>query len=358
MRSKKTSKDALLKLVHDLSLTIYHLTNNKSMSIKRSIINMINKLFINTPMYMEIREILLNEIRNHSLGKSTTFQDYRNNREKIFEIAQTSLYNDVKNSITYEYSGHYVSFLMKSKESKIVIKCGENRMKYAIKINKNRYNYGGIKIGNHIIPLFPINIKMFEQTNQCLRQWTRAIYSNQYRLNPAADIILYYYLTDALNVYLSDVDLDIKRAYINLSWVMLDRVRFGTSLKEIIYLKEGNPPAPVVGSISKMDYILKKCVGYANLKNTSPYTLWYGIVLMLGCKKLELAQYNFCKNDILKDIKCKEHIIQLSPQTTIKYLKRQFNKIKTCKVDTNDNYDYTCYITLNDTSKPHQIQKK
>jgi len=92
-----------LKLAHELTLPLHYLTIGKATCIQRGIINMFCSLFVKTDLYREVRGLFMTEIDNFALGKATTFQDYRNRREKVFEAAQLALYDNVKGSCMNAY---------------------------------------------------------------------------------------------------------------------------------------------------------------------------------------------------------------------------------------------------------------
>lgn len=353
----------IIKLSHDLSITIYYLTKNKPLHLQKDIIAMILQLFVKSPLYNDIWELLLVEINNHGLGKATTFQEYKQNRGKLFGRTELSLNLNVKKHITNGYNENYVSFIMNTTDGDAIIKCPNKLMIDPVKSSVKVYNYGGIKLGDHTIPLLPSNIIMSKQSDQCLRQWIRANYSKKYSVNGAADIILYYFLADALRVFLSDIDNEIILAYVGLTRVMLNRNRFGTGKSETTYLSNGNPPAPVIKTIEPaetMINILKKCVTHLGGTNIEPYTLWYGIMVMMSNVDLMTAQFPFCKDDIEKNI----GEIYIPSIQVIAYLKQHIPLISTYNIPDVLNCNYLCYITLDDTSKTggymikkHQLSK-
>jgi hypothetical protein len=121
---------------------------------------------------MKIREILMKEVDNHSHGESTTFQEYRNNREKVFEKAKLSLYNNVKDSLLSYYNMLFVSLPLQSKNgiSQVIVKCNESHVKHPIRMLDKIYNNGGFKLENYNVPMLPCNIIMDHSSiNQCLR---------------------------------------------------------------------------------------------------------------------------------------------------------------------------------------------
>lgn len=382
----------LLKFAHELTLTLFHLTSGKALSIQRNILNLFAELFVETKIYKNVREIFLQEIDNHEKGKSTTYQAYRRNRNKIFEDAQLALYQNVKDSLTSHETNLYITFpLLDKNNKKIVISGSYKDMNKSISIGSKRYDNAGFQLGSYNLPAFPSVIMMDDgHKDQCLRQWIRTNYSIMYQLNSSSDAILYTFLTDALLVQLSEnVSKEIKDGYRYLARVMLDRKRFGTNVKEYDYLLASNPPAPVKGSIDGVNYLLWKSLEHSGVAKKfvpftedekaeylkthpnetktnkdgkfefiiQPFTLWYGIIKMFGDKNLNEAQLRVCQNDLTID--------GVSDETIMDFLSSKLPKVDICQLPSGlKDVEYTCCITFETTSEtggyiisPHKITR-
>ena len=359
--SATQSNEHILKLAHDLTITMYHLLKNKSLPIQKYTINLFSDLFADQPQetYKEVRKLFMEEINNHSKGQSTTFQAYRNNREKKFEQAQIMLFENVKKAISYKPSENYVSLLVNAfdqttpsqnttnEPNKYIIKTSTTNMTQRIVLSDKVYNNAGINIDGHTIPLIPTNIELdHDMFDQCLRQWVRANYGKKYSLNPASDFIQYYALADVLKVLVSDVSEETKIAYKSLAKVLLDRKRFGTDTTEYVYLLT-NPPASVTNlSEDKINYIFTKSIEHANITNTSPMTFWYAFLQAYGDERLLLAQKTYCEEDMAKD--------GVNESTLLTHIKQNTCLVTEYVDFTNftstNTYDYTCYLTLDDLS--------
>jgi len=341
--SGSPDQNLLLKLLHEISHTVSQMIEDKSLMIKKGIVNMISKLFIKTPLYKQCRKLLLNEAENIKNGQATTFQDYRRNRTKVFERAQMSLFDNVSTSIIAEDNDVYMSMIINNS----ILQGSVDKITGSISFGKDTYNKSAFVDGNFNIPILPTNVVMdCDQVDQCLRQWIRANYSRIHSVNVASDQILYYFLTDALRIHLSDINPTIKEAWKNMSRVMLDRVRFGTPIKEYDYLLDNNPPAPVSGSQDGIVNILKNCLDIANLKESevAPMSLWYAIVLMMTDETLQRAQLKFCQEDLNKN--------NVVPENLLVYMKSKMKPVLLYDLDdtTTVDYEYHCYITDTDTS--------
>lgn len=371
-----TEDNHILKLTHELSLTVSHIIKNKPAQIQRQTINLFCNLFAHTKEYEVIRNILLDEVDNHIKGKATTFQSYKRNRGKVFENAQLSLYEDVKQNISNVPNKNYASFILDTEENtNIIIKTSNKNIKDRIIIGNRVFNNSGYNINKYNVPILPLDIKLdHDKYDQCVRQWIRANYAKKFNVNVASDLVLYYFLADAMRVFISDVSEELKKSYRDLVYLMLDRKRFGTDITEYVYL-QSNAPEAVVGNTSKINYILYKTMKFVGLINQDvkiiendeqnnilddliikPLTFWYGFILLFGDETLINTQYIFCEPSLTQDKITKDNLIQ--------FMKTHLKKIT--EIDCSDiyNYDYTCYITLDDTENdggyiipPHRVSK-
>lgn len=337
-------KNELLKLVHELSLTISYLLKGKSVQIQRRIVDLFSELFTETSIYKDVRDMLSKEIDNHAHGKATTFQEYRRNREKVFEVAQMALYDNVKESVSSCPNKKYTSMIMKidntdpNYKNDVIIKASVKTITEKIMLSDKTYNNAGYKISNYNVPILPLNINLDHDVyDQCIRQWIRANYAKKFNVNPASDIILYYFLADAMRVFLSDVSTELKSSYKQLTYLMLDRKRFGTDITEYTYLLD-HQPAPVSGNDDKITWFLTEAMKHINIQDIQPMSFWYAIILAFNDEHLIKSQKIYCEN-----------------QDTTDLLEKVKNKISLIsEIDCSDiiyEYDYTCYITMEDTSQ-------
>jgi len=349
----KDNKEKLDRLTHDLAFTVHNIIADKPNKIRNDIVDMFCKLFAGTENFDTITELLTQEIFNHSAGTSSSYLDYRNNRKSLFNHAQMNLYQDTKKSITYYKHRKYMTVPMKTDNDTYVIYMFDGKkINGDVKIKDKTYIGGGYEVGNYTIPYFPMktNIKKNDM-NQCMRQYIRAILGNTYDISPADDMLLYLFLTMMLKMNLSNVSPEIKRAFIDLGMVMLDRKRYQVNIKEMEHLMSGNPPLPVYGDLGRIISILQRCSDIYNM-NIRPYTLWYSIVLALNNPQLIVNQFKYCKKDILLDFPNIEikNIVKVLPE-----LVRGKSPIKVKEIvltdTTLDEIEYTCYISLDNTEE-------
>ena len=334
---KQSDEININKIIHNLTFTIYHLVKNKPIKLQNDIMDMFCALFpVN---YDCIKSLLVTEIENHKDGISNTFQEYQTKRNKLFERANDCINANTSESISCGKQLSFLTIPIETTEGFVIYEC--NKPNDSVKIGSNVFNNSGIKINGHIIPIFPKKILKSDFKNQCLRQWTRAIYSKIFNKTVNSDIVLYKFLAEILKIFLSDVDNAVKETFVGLALVMLDRRRYQSGgIKEIEHLLAGNPPLPVYDEFDKMDDILRECAVDFGVE---PYTLWYGIVSMLGNITLVNNQLKYCKESLKKD--------NMATFNIIKKLKSKLKmNIKHIKLDITE-YEYYDYITLENTSE-------
>lgn len=265
--------NAYLRLSYDIVATLHYLTKDKSHMAKRATIDIFCGLFVDVGMYKQIRALLLNEVDNVAKGTASTFQGYKNRREKVFEKAQIALYNDTKKAITNIPQNEYVSFIVGSSIGDIIVGDVDASVINSLTINDKTYNNSSIKMGNHSVPMFPRKVTMDHgEFDQCVRQWCRANYAKKYGMNPASDMIMYCFFSDMVRVCMSDVPESVKTSYREMARLSMDRKRFGTDKSEYEYLMN-NPPAPVKGNpnyiTSQMQYLLYRALKHGGFNDIS-----------------------------------------------------------------------------------------
>ena len=348
----------IFKIIHELTVTIYHLTKDQTDSYKFSIINLFSNLFLTYGCYEDARNIFLKELDNHVKGQSTTFQEYRIKRNSLFEDIQISLFDDVKKSISFCNNNIYMSFVI---DNCIILDENKN-IKNSITIVDKEYKNSCIKVDKSVVPILPIKIQLNKNTDQSLRQWIRINYGRKYNLNPASDLILYYFLFDMMRVQLSDVSENIKIAYKNLANIMLNQDRFNSKITEYQHLLS-NPPSSSKNNDDKITYILNKILDSHNIKKVDPYLLWFAMIKAYDDSILIKSQYEFCKESFatkkVNESNILEHIVK-----KIKLINQYSATDNKINFDDTHDVEYMCYITLEDTSEtggyminPHKISK-
>ena len=274
-------ENKLLKLAHELTRTLFTYTKEKDMKFRNFIVSNFSKYFDSTPIYSKIRGLLLNEIDNHVNHRSTSYQEYRNNRSDFVEKSQLNMIQNTLGSMTYRESDYYISFPIKTNKGQILFKSHIDNVNENISIWKTEFKKSGILINDSTLPVFPINIVPNPNNDQCLRQWVRTNYSHMYGKNVVCGSILSLFLIDMLLVNLSNnVSDDTKNAYVRLAKIMLEDQ---TGCDETI-LKKLYTGVELSSFYAFGNYL------YKNKIDLNPISLWLSILDCINDQRLIEAQ--------------------------------------------------------------------
>ena len=370
--NKVTTKnvDKLHNLLFNCCSSISHILKQKTNIDKKKFIELFSNIFASRLNYNQVYNQINNQINGIVTGNADTFNQYIANRNNLFEKTDKNLKENVSKNIIIQNENYFtVPIPTKScsnnfYDNYILFETPNISDFVHYRIGVNIYKHGALSIDNYNFPILPSNkIITNLEINQHIRQWIRAIYSNFYNIKPNSDFLLYMFLTDMLKLIISNVDTNVKSAYRNLGLIMLDRVRFNSGgVKEIKYLREGNSPLPNSGKKDEMIEMFTGCSNRAFGNNgLRPYTLWYAIVLAIDDPKLIENQLEHCIADLTMDFPMIQDytclLDMLSEKYKIKYLKYTLKP----KID----LDYTCYLTLDDTSETggykiisHKVSKR
>ncbi len=308
-----------LQIAQDLSTTLHRLTTDKPLNIKNEIIKMFASLFtIDANM---IKFILSEAIEREKQGTAGVFAAYRKQLKNLYEESDRMLKENVKDAIGL--GDLFYSFPINNR-----ILVGPSRMiNKPIQVGDNKFPQGSYES----IPVFGFE-KLTESQEQCLRQWTRAVYSKLYQTTVMGDEIIYLVLGTALIVRNSMVPEEIKMAYLYLCSVMLKKKRNNSMKTEWERLEDGNLPIPNTGKVEDFYIIMSNVARKLNIE-TKPMRLWHEICDMLGGKVKEKQQPH-CKlvpGEWSNDFKTPTYAYDFIPPEFI--------------------YNYTCLVTLEDISE-------
>jgi len=331
----------ILKLSHELSITIYYLIKDKPTISRNQIIDLFCKIFQNTKEYYTIRQSIYNEIKYHEEGKSTTFHTYVLDRKNKFKNAQLSLYENVKLNISSLENQKFISFTLDG----LIILVNNNQIDQDINLHNNVYKNGGFLFGKFIIPVlsFDFNNSWSNDTKQAIRVWIRNNLSLIYNTNPVSDYTIWkFILTYILKILLNDsIHEEIKLCFKKYVLIIFERLRYETDITEYNFLLK-NPPTTNLGNEEKFNNILINCMKNLNIK-LSPLTFWYGFIKIFNDKNLIEAQKSFCVKSMKVD--------KIDETSIIEYLKLNISsKFTIIDLTQKSNYNYQCYISNTDTS--------
>lgn len=305
INENRNNVDYLDKVMYFISFTIFSYVKNKSQKIKNEVINLFTSLFEEVfSDTKKLTNIFESEIISHVEGTGKTYQQYKENRKKLFERTLDDLKNNVMDCFA---TGKFMSFIINTKNPKVKKILESNITNSYVRLSDTYYNNGAIHYGNHYLPMLPLDIIDNENSTQALRQWMRAIYARIHQIQVNDERILYLFLTDMMSIILSNLPDCIKNSYKKCAKVMLDAKRFNSGdLKQIVFLTMGNKPKPMISGYFTMEEIFEQCKKHFCINaNISIDELWYGICLAYGDANLIKSQlpHNYDKNELLEKLR-------------------------------------------------------
>ena len=284
----------LIKIIYDLSYSVKYILKNTPTNMQPKIIEQYMDI-INESDNVSCAKLFLELIKLHQLGFTTTFESYNEKRNTLFSKAKQSLQENTAKALTCL---PYYDFITVPVMSDQGMKIFQSNNLDTIYIKNNKFNFGGIKVENAIIPILPLNNIFDHFTNQSIRIWIRMIYASQFNCNTNSDIILYAFLGVVLKVIMSDLPIEIKNIYRKLGIVLLDRNRYGSNgVTENEFLKSNKPKSVSSESINIEDILAKATK--LNQLDIDPLMYWYACVCALNNSAIKTHQLEYCKNNII-----------------------------------------------------------
>jgi len=303
-----TNRMVYLKLAHDISLSIYHLTKSKGYQEQVGIIDTFSSIFKEVPvLYADIRKLMLEEVNNHMTGRATTFTSLKKNKYVDIENRNISLMEDTCKAITDESKFmdnlYKVSFPIRTDNGITIVRSTD--MLSAIKIDKSTYGNAGMKMGNYVVPVMfrPEDGSVSKRLSAS--QWLFMHYGRVLNLSPSNENLYYYFLSDAYSILSLNKDKipadvrEIYESYVNI--VLTCKNEGENSVIERLMLD----------GMVKLPYgVFESCANYIGLK-IKPLSLFYLLttefILPLvtdGQSKGKIVDdlKKFCSNDIKSDL--------------------------------------------------------
>ena len=292
-----------LKVIHDLSMTIYQIVKDKNIIITNEIINLITKIFSDKD---NVFDILSNNISNIKLGCFQSFHEYRKPKINKSEKAQIYLFDNVKKSIS-PTGLIFISFPIRINwDNNMIFLIDNKEVNNNLYIRNKVFQNGCFQYQNHNIPILPvITTNLNPEMISNIRQWIFSVYNHQKFYCNTEDMVTYQFLIDTLCLYVSDIRDDVKQIYINLAKVLLKEKRESTDLTEYEFLLT-NKPELVYGGQKAFYNLMKRCKKINRINNITVGTLWYAILIALGDEKLKsFHKIQFQNNLIFDSERCK-----------------------------------------------------
>ena len=338
-------EEALVKIIQSLSSTLRILTKDKPKQLVESIIRIFCNLFQGTSIDPTMVQFMLAEtILLEQQGQAIVYAQYRSKLRDLYKRAQSILEQNCKNALGLTHE--FITLPINDR----IIYGNHMSVNEDIHLIKNTYPNSSIKINLLTVPVLPLMIAPLSPLNeQCLRQFTRAIVAQQYRVGAMDDIVIYIVMGLTLRVLLSDIDPRFKHSYRLLAQAMLRKKRLNSDITELERLENGELPIPNNGRMEQF-YGFMETVSHLMGLKCQPMTMWYILCATLDNPALMAKQLIHCVEAVKIDYPGVEPNMILSVV-----------KITPITVHEKSLTDYKCIITLEDCSAeggflftPHQ----
>ena len=328
------SETKQLEIAQRLSTSLEYLTKDKPRTRADDIIKYFSSLFtVDADM---IRWILADAIEKERSGQAGVFANYRADLKNLFQQADALIKRDVCDAIGLgSVSDMFVSYTIEDH----VLTGSYRLVDKSLTIHGNRYP----RCAYEHVPVFPMmseTTRLTDLQEQCLRQWTRCVYSAYYRVHPTSDEIIFLVLGNMLKVCSSpEVSDQCKASYRRLARVILNKKRLNSMQTEYDRIANGDVPIPNSGNLADFETYMSNVSAKLCLSG-SIYRLWYDMCYALD-PIIVAKQEKHCTAAMSSTAGC-----QLITED---------------KLPTGMLYDYTCIITTEDISAvggfrilPHQ----
>lgn len=312
-KAKKASEDKMkyLKLAHEISLSLYHLTKERQYHEQVAMIDLFANIFKEIPrVYGDVRKLMIDEVNNHMTGKATTFTSLKKNKYTDIENRNISLMENVCGSVVDETKFtdnlYKVSFPIRLTGRGITLIKSTDTL-VPVMMGKTKYNHAGIKLNNYTVPLLfrPDQNTISKQMNGL--QWLFLNYARVLNLSPSNEYIYYYFLSDAytiLKLNKNNITQDVKELFESYVRIALTNKSSDNSNQSVI------EKIMLDGMVKLPPTVFESCASYIGLK-IRPLTLFYLLVTefivplveQTSRDKLVSDLQKFCSFDIRKDLK-------------------------------------------------------
>jgi hypothetical protein len=335
----------LQDLLNDISKTAQSLIYDKPQKYKDAMIEMFCRFFEQTSFSPVLaRMVIQDAITKSEHGTAQVYADFRKNIQNLFKQADGLLKSNVKNSIHF-LSDEVMSLPLTVDGLDTVYAYPSTAMDKTLRCRSGTFPNSCVEACKKFIPMMPMHYHRSVLSDQCMRQWVRAIASSQYGLNVRDDRIFYLFMAKTLQMALSDVPDIYKDGYRTICQIMLGKKRLNTNITELENYMQGHPPKPNVGG----DHVLSGDLAYVGqsigLDKLQPFTLWYVMCLGFNHKNLADLQKIHCKDNLDTD-----GFGDMSNEEILEAVKKMIRPVVMVKGSDTTKYDYQCVWTMEDTS--------
>lgn len=340
INNHQDNEDELLKIVQNLSHTLNVLIMDKPYNIRSNMIKMFCDMFANTCIdAVMINFLLTQSIESESRGSASLFAEYRANLKNLYQNADRLLHDNAKSALGI--TDHIMTLPLplnpdSNNNDQSVEECMIISDHHVPDQTALGFKNGGIMLNDKLIPVLPADPQISGTiSEQCLRQWVRALISKQYKVHVTADEIIYLVMMINLRIQFSfPTQPEICQAYRQLVTVMLRKKRLNSDTTELARIEEGHLPIPNNGKIENFNRYMGLVTRLLGLNEFLPLKMWYYLCLAHS-QALADVQYVHAK-ELLSEEKPKLEDLNLRPLLLWK-LPTQL--------------EYKCLITLNSTQE-------
>lgn len=310
--ASRENQEALLKLIQDLSVTAAALMRDKIKALSKIFLNIFCDIFENTSLdNVLVRFILSSAVEDESAGSAALFASYRSQLKNLYKSADLLLTRDVRAAvgttdqcITLPMSGFLVSAPADLIHASSHIK-GRVFPNSALSWKDEKDEKGQ----QLLLPVLPLKSGLFDSkseeasmSEQCLRQWVRAVIGQLCGVESTSDLVVYHVLAFNYQVQRSKaVHETVKQFYRELGMLMLRKKR--TQSTELKWLQDGQLPTPSnSGDLEYFKRGMRQICPVVGLPSAlKPFSVWFFLCLALKDEVLLKAQLSHCKEDLAAD---------------------------------------------------------
>lgn len=327
-------EEALVKIIQSLSSTLRMLTKDKPKQLVENIVRTFCDLFQGTSIDPTMVQFMLAEtIFLEQQGQAIVYAQYRSKLRDLYKRSQSILEQNCKNALGLTHE--FITLPINDH----VIYGNHMLINEDIHLIKTAYPNSSVKINLLTVPVLPLmTVPLSPLNEQCLRQFTRAIVGQQYRVDPKDDLVIYIVMGLTLRVLLSDVDSRFKHSYRLLAQAMLRKKRLNSDITELERLEAGELPIPNNGHMEQFYRFMETISHLLGLK-CRPMTMWYLLCAILDNPALMTKQLIHCVEALKIDY------LGVDPNMILSVV-----KIIPIIVHEKSLTDYKCIITLEDCS--------
>jgi hypothetical protein len=273
-------EEKLLQLLQDLVTPVARAQRDKPASMVQAMTRNFASLFAGTCINPQIAVFLLSSgCTSDNAGQVQVLADFRRQLRDVFKSAHAMLCAGVANAIglSQQCDNKWMSLPMacravadksdSKKLTQVIVVGPAHVLDKEVTLQGSAFQQGVVQLGDTLVGALPMitgelpsdtsdtsgGIVTGGLTEQCTRQWVRALVAQTYGVNATADIVVYLIMALHAQVKASPaVSEDVKQAWANLAKIMLRKKRANSTETEWDRLERGEFPLPNNGSLDSL----------------------------------------------------------------------------------------------------------